>query len=57
MSDLLYVIKQQQLQKSYGELRALVALHYEPMRGRTKQYSELEKLIEEFINELGDLIG
>ena len=57
MDDLLYVIKQQQLQKSYGELRALVALHYEPMRGRTKQYSELEKLIEGFINELGDLIG
>jgi hypothetical protein len=57
VNDLLYAIKQQQLQKSYGELRALVALYYEPMQGRTEQYSELEKLIEEFISDLGDLIG
>jgi hypothetical protein len=57
MSDLLYAIKQQQLQKSYGELRALLVLYYEPMYGRTEQFSDLEKLIEDFINDLGDLIG
>jgi hypothetical protein len=57
MSDLLYAIKQQQLQKSYGELRALLALYYEPMQGRTEQYTELEKIIEDFINDLGDTIG
>ena len=57
MSDLLYAIKQQQLQKSYGELKALLSLYYEPIQGRTEQYNELEKLIEDFINDLGNTIG
>jgi hypothetical protein len=58
MTDILYAIQQQQLQKTYGELNALLALHYNPMMGRAdKRYNELDVLIERFIDNLGDLIG
>lgn len=58
MTDVLYAIQQQQLQKTYGELNALLALYYDPLKGHTdKRYAELDLLIERFINNLGNLIG
>jgi hypothetical protein len=55
---ILYAIQQQQLQKTYGELNALLTLHYDPMKGRLdEKYTELDKLIERFIDSLGNLIG
>ncbi|MEK4006539.1 hypothetical protein [Paenibacillus sp. FSL H3-0333] len=57
MTDIVYAIQQQQLQKTYGELNALLALHYDPMKGSTVRFEELNELIKNFINGLGDLIG
>jgi hypothetical protein len=58
MTDILYAIQQQQLQKTYGELNALLALHYDPMKGQfDTRYVELDDLIERFIKNLGNLIG
>ncbi|WP_179088781.1 MULTISPECIES: hypothetical protein [Paenibacillus] len=57
MTDILYAIQQQQLQRTYGELNGLLALHYDPMKGRTTRYDELDELIERFINDMGNMIG
>lgn len=57
MDSTLYAIQQQHLQRTYGELRALLALHYDPTNPRDDRYKRLEKLIEETIDELGNEIG
>lgn len=57
MTDILYAIQQQQLQKTYGELKALLALHYDPMKESTEKYRELDELIHNTIDNLGNLIG
>ncbi|WP_214688586.1 hypothetical protein [Exiguobacterium sp. s163] len=53
----LYAIQQQQLQRTYGELRALLALHFDPMNPRDDGYNRLEEIIEGTINDLGDELG
>ncbi len=57
MNNSLYAIQQQQLQRTCGELRALLALHYDPMNPRDDKYKQLEKFIEETIDELSNEIG
>lgn len=57
MNDVLYAIQQQQLQKVCGELKALLALYYDPMKGRDKKYNELDESIDRFIDNLENLIG
>ena len=57
MTDVLYAIQQQQLQRCKGELRALLALHYDPMKGATVRYEEVTEIIEKCINDLENTIG
>lgn len=53
----MYQIQQMQLQKAIGELRALVALHYDPMRGKTEEYRNIRDMVEKFIEELKSNFG
>lgn len=57
MSQSLYAIQQQQMQRTFGELRALLALHFDPMNPRDESYKRLEKLVEETIEEITNEIG
>ena len=55
-TDILHALKQVQLQKAIGELRAFNALYYNPT-GENSEYLDLNALIEDFINGLTDNYG
>ena len=58
MPDNLYMIKQAQMQRAIGELRALKALYYNPYNlSGDENYKAIKKLIEDFITELTDNFG
>ena len=50
-------IQQMQLQRAIGELRALVSLYYDPMRGITEEYREIRDMVEIFIGDLKSNFG
>ena len=52
-----YQIQQMQLQRAIGELRALVSLYYDPMRGKTEEYKEIRDMVEIFIGDLKSNFG
>lgn len=53
-----YQIQCAQLEKCKGELRALVALNYDPAKGnRSERYAEIKKLVDCMIEELDNVCG
>lgn len=56
MADVPYGIKQCQLEKAIGELKALVALHYNPSGYNRERYHALRELVEKFEHDLREQI-
>jgi len=52
-----YMIRQMQLQKVIGELRALEATFYDPMQGGTDEWRNTCRIIKDAIEELVDNFG
>ena len=57
MVDISYQLKQMQLQKTIGELKALLACYYDPMQGLTKEFEESRRIILDMVNELENNFG
>lgn len=55
--DTTQLIRQMQLHKTIGELKALESTYYDPMKGRTEEYTEIQKVIGNIIRELKDYMG
>lgn len=55
--DTTQLIRQMQLHKTIGELKALESTYYDPMEGRTDEYTEIQNVIGHIIKELKDYIG
>lgn len=55
--DTTIMIRQMQLYKTIGELKALESTYYDPMKGRTVEYTEIQAVIGHIIRELKDYIG
>lgn len=54
---ILYQMRQQQLERTQGELRALVSLHYDPNDPKDEKYRRVEEMVESFIEELRGEVG
>jgi len=52
-----YMIRQMQLQKIIGELRALEATFYDPMHGSTEEWRNAHKVINSIVDELKNNFG
>lgn len=46
-----YNLQIAQAEKAFGELRALVAMNYDPAKGNSETYSKMKKMVEGFISE------
>lgn len=47
-----YNIQIAQAERAFGELRALVAMNYDPAKGGdSEQYHKMKKMVDEFIEE------
>ena len=46
-----YNLQIAQAEKAFGELRALVAMNYDPAKGNSKTYSKMKEMVEGFISE------
>lgn len=46
-----YNLQIAQAEKVFGELRALVAMNYDPAKGSSETYSKMKKMVESFITE------
>jgi CTP-dependent riboflavin kinase len=46
-----YNLQIAQAEKAFGELRALVAMNYDPAKGNSETYSKMKKMVEDFISE------
>lgn len=55
--DNITIIRQMQLEKVKGELRALLVSYYDPTQGRTTTYTENQILIEGIIKDLDMQMG
>jgi len=51
------MIRQMQLQKVIGEMRALLATFYGPMQGSTLEYKTAKEVIEDCISDLRNNFG
>lgn len=51
-----YQIKLMQYARAIGELKALLALFYNPMDSGNETYVEIKKLIEEFESEISNYL-
>lgn len=56
-TDTRQLIRQMQLHKTIGELKALESTYYDPMKGRTEEYTEIQQVIGHVIKELKDYMG
>ena len=54
MADPVQILRQMQLQKTIGELKALLSTYYDPMQGSTEQYKLMQIVINGCIQELKD---
>lgn len=54
MADPVQISRQMQLQKTIGELNALLAVYYDPMQGSTEEYKKMYRTINSCIQELKD---
>ena len=52
MTDPVQILRQMQLQKTIGELNALLSSYYDPMQGSTEEYKKMQRVINCCINEL-----
>lgn len=52
MTDPVQILRQMQLQKTIGELNALLAAYYDPMQGSTEEYKNMKRVINNCIQEL-----
>lgn len=46
-----YNLQIAQAEKAFGELRALVAMNYDPAKGNSETYSKMKKMVDDFISE------
>ncbi len=46
-----YNLQIAQAERAFGELRALVAMNYDPAKGNSKTYVEMKNKVEQFIIE------
>lgn len=46
-----YNLQIAQAERAFGELRALVAMNYDPAKGNSKTYVKMKKYVEQFIDE------
>lgn len=46
-----YNLQIAQAEKAFGELRALVAMNYDPAKGNSETYSKMKEMVEGFISE------
>lgn len=46
-----YNLQMAQAERAFGELRALVAMNYDPAKGNIGTYSEMKKMVDAFISE------
>ena len=46
-----YNLQIAQAEKAFGELRALVAMNYDPAKGNSEIYSKMKEMVEGFISE------
>lgn len=46
-----YNLQIAQAEKTFGELRALVAMNYDPAKGNSKTYAKMKNMVEQFIAE------
>lgn len=49
-----YNIQIAQAERMFGEMRALVAMNYDPAKGNSKTYSKMKNMVEDFIREFRD---
>lgn len=50
-----YNLQLAQAEKCFGELRALVAMNYDPAKGsNSKEYKKMNEMVEKFISEMED---
>ena len=54
MADTVQILRQMQLQKTVGELNALLSAYYDPMQGSTEEYKLMQIVINGCIQELKD---
>ena len=54
MADPVQILRQMQLQKTIGELNALLSAYYDPMQGSTEEYKKMYRVINGCIQELKD---
>ena len=54
MADPVQILRQMQLQKTIGELNALLSTYYDPMQGCTEEYKKMYRVINGCIQELKD---
>lgn len=52
MTDPVQILRQMQLQKTIGELNALLATYYDPMQGSTEEYKKMHRIINGCIQDL-----
>ena len=52
MADPVQILRQMQLQKTIGQLNALLSAYYDPMQGSTEEYKEMEDVIKDCIQNL-----
>jgi hypothetical protein len=55
--DATTLIRQMQLHKVIGELKALESTYYDPMEGRTDEYTEIQEVMRNIIRDLKDYVG
>ncbi len=46
-----YNLQIAQAERAFGELRALVAMNYDPAKGNSETYSKMKKMVDGFISE------
>ena len=54
LTDPVQILRQMQLQKTIGELNALLSTYYDPMQGSTEEYKKMYRVINDCIQELKD---
>ena len=54
LADPVQILRQMQLQKTIGELNALLSAYYDPMQGSTEEFKRMQRVVKKCIQELKD---
>lgn len=49
MADTVQILRQMQLQKTIGELNALLSAYYDPMQGSTEEFKNIQRVVKKCI--------